>query len=154
MLKYPSSFNNVSRTFIYWWFSALLNILILWLLCALKKKNYHWNITALQCCVSFSCITKWISFMYTYIPSCLSLLPNSHPTISPLCVITEHRAELLVLQSSFPLAIYFTYGTIYMGFHGGSGGKESACNVEDLCSICGSERSFEKGLATHSSILA
>ena len=123
-------------------------------MCFFKKKIYHWHINALQRCVSFSCITKWISFMYTYIPSCLSLLPHSHPTTPPLCVNTEHWAELLVLQSSFPLAIYFTYGTMYMGFHGGSGGEESACNVGDLCSICGSERSLEKGMATHSSSLA
>ena len=40
------------------------------------------------------------------------------------------------------------------GFPCGSDGKESACNVEDLDLIPGSERSLEKGLATHSSILA
>ena len=38
-----------------------------------------------QCCVSFCCITKWISYMYTYIPisppSCISLPPSlSHPS--------------------------------------------------------------------------
>ena len=38
-----------------------------------------------------------------------------------------------------------------MGFPGGSGGKESACNVGDLGSIPGSER---LGMATHSNILA
>ena len=32
--------------------------------------------------------------------------------------------------------------------------KESACNVEDLGSIPGSERSLEKGMAAHFSILA
>ena len=36
----------------------------------------------------------------------------------------------------------------------GSTGKESACNVGDLGSIPGLGRSFEKGKATHSSILA
>ena len=40
------------------------------------------------------------------------------------------------------------------GFPGGSGGKESACNVEDLGSIPRSGRSLEKGMATHSGILA
>ena len=40
------------------------------------------------------------------------------------------------------------------GFPGGSDGKESACNVGDLGSILGWEDSLEKGMATHSSILA
>jgi len=35
-----------------------------------------------------------------------------------------------------------------LGFPGGSDGEESACNVEDLGSV------LEKGMATHSSILA
>ena len=42
----------------------------------------------------------------------------------------------------------------YLGFLGGSGGKESACNVGDLGSILGWEDPLEKGMATHSSILA
>ena len=33
-------------------------------------------------------------------------------------------------------------------------GKKSACSAGDLSSIPGSERSLEKGLVTHSSILA
>ena len=41
-----------------------------------------------------------------------------------------------------------------MGFHCGSDSKESACNVGDLGSIPGSERSPEKAAATHSSIFA
>ena len=48
--------------------------------------------------------------MYTYIPislpSCASLPPSlSHP---------KHRADLPVLCSCFPLAIYFTFGSVYM----------------------------------------
>ena len=41
-----------------------------------------------------------------------------------------------------------------MGFPGDSNGKESTCNAEDLGSIPGLGRSLEKGMATHSSILA
>ena len=39
-----------------------------------KKLGYHF----LQC-VSFCCATKWISYMYTYIPSLLK--PPSHPLL-------------------------------------------------------------------------
>ena len=42
----------------------------------------------------------------------------------------------------------------FLGFPGGSDGKESACNGGDLGSIHGLRRSLEEGTATHSSILA
>ena len=29
---------------------------------------FYWSIVALQCCVSFYCIAKWISHTYTYFP--------------------------------------------------------------------------------------
>ena len=41
-----------------------------------------------------------------------------------------------------------------LGFPGGSDGKESACNAGDLGLSPGQEDSLEKGMATHSSILA
>ena len=41
-----------------------------------------------------------------------------------------------------------------MGFPGGSDGKESAYNLGDLGSIPGKKDLLEKGMATHSSILA
>ena len=43
---------------------------------------------------------------------------------------------------------------VFLGFPGGSDSKDSACNVGDLGSIPGLERSPGKGKATHSSILA
>ena len=43
---------------------------------------------------------------------------------------------------------------IEWGFPGGSEGKESACNARDRGSILGSGKSLEKGMATHSSIVA
>ena len=41
-----------------------------------------------------------------------------------------------------------------MNFLGGSDSKESACNAGNPGSIPGSETSLEKGMTTHSSILA
>ena len=43
---------------------------------------------------------------------------------------------------------------VFSGFPGGSDGKESAHNAGDLGSIPGLEDPLEKGMATHSSILA
>ena len=42
---------------------------------------------------------------------------------------------------------------VFMGFPGGSDGKESACNVGDLGLILGWEDPLEKKKTTHSSIL-
>ena len=41
-----------------------------------------------------------------------------------------------------------------MGFLGGSAGKESACNQETWVRSLGQEDPLEKGMATHSSMLA
>ena len=43
---------------------------------------------------------------------------------------------------------------VFLGFPGGSDGKESACNVGDLGSLPKLERFPGRGHATHSSILA
>ena len=51
--------------------------------------TFYWSITALQCCVCFYCIVKWISFMYTYIPLFWDFLPIS--------VTTEHTPVFTAL---------------------------------------------------------
>ena len=43
---------------------------------------------------------------------------------------------------------------VFLGFPGGSDGKESTCSAGDLGLILGWEDPLEKGMATHSSILA
>ena len=43
---------------------------------------------------------------------------------------------------------------VFLGFPGGSGGKESSCSAGDMGSIPQLGRSPEEGIATHSSIPA
>ena len=56
---------------------------------------------------------KWVSSMYT----CILFLLDIPPSIPPLSVLTDPWAELPVLYSSFPLAIYFTHGTWWEIFY-------------------------------------
>ena len=75
--------------------------------------HVFWSIIALQWCISFCFITKWISYTYTYIPisppSCISLTPSlSHPSR------WWQNTELISLCGCFPLASYFTFGSVYM----------------------------------------
>ena len=51
-------------------------------------------------------------YIYPHIYSLLLLPPTLH--IPPLYVDTKHQADLPVLCSCFPLAIYFTLGSVYM----------------------------------------
>ena len=53
------------------------------------------------------------SHRYTYVPSLLALPLPSHP-IPPLQVVTEHQSELPESYGKFLLAVYFTYGSVYV----------------------------------------
>ena len=57
-----------------------------------------------------------VNQLYIYIQPHISFLLHLPPTlpIPPLQVVTKHRADLPVLCGCFPLAIYFTFGSIYM----------------------------------------
>ena len=51
-------------------------------------------------------------YIYPHISSLLCLPPTL--PIPPLQVVTKHRADLPVLRGCFPLASYFTFGSVYM----------------------------------------
>ena len=46
------------------------------------------------------------------------------------------------------------YVNIYLSFHTGSDGKESACDEGELGSVLGQDDPLEKRMATHTSVLA
>ena len=62
------------------------------------------HIIALQRCVRFYRTEKWVSDMYTYIPSSLDSLP----------VYTEHWVGVPVLWSRFSSVIYFMHSIVSM----------------------------------------
>ena len=51
-------------------------------------------------------------YIYPHIPSLLHLPPTL--PIPPLQVVTKHQADLPVLCGCFPVAICFTFGSVYM----------------------------------------
>ena len=111
--------------------------------------------------------------IYIYL---LPLEPPSHPPtpIPPLQVITEHQAELPVLYISFPLAISFTHGSVYVSvllsqsispyrlflkrkflFKNEKGGSKCIKHsVEMQVRSLGWKDALEKEMATHSNVLA
>ena len=67
--------------------------------------------TIVQWFLSYIAMNQPRVHMYTYIPSLLNLPPVSLP-ISPLQADTEPLFQFPEPHSKFPLAIYFTYGSV------------------------------------------
>ena len=66
--------------------------------------SLNWSIVALQCCVSFSYTTKWISYIYTHITSVFGF--PSH--------LGYHRSLSPVLYSRLSLVICIIHKSVYM----------------------------------------
>ena len=60
----------------------------------------------------FNKVNQLYIYIYPHIPSLLRLPPTL--PIPPFQVVTKHQADLPVLCGCFPLAIYFTFGSVYM----------------------------------------
>ena len=64
---------------------------------------FNWRIIASQCYIGFCCTTMWVSYKHIHIPSLWSLPPSP-----PSCPLGHPQSTEL----SFPLAIYFTHGSV------------------------------------------
>ena len=73
----------------------------------------NWSKIALQRCVSFCCTMKWISYMYTYVPSLLDHPPtHPHPTH-----LDRHRAPNwapCAIQQVPTIYPFYTWKCIYV----------------------------------------
>ena len=63
---------------------------------------------------SYMCVNFIYIYIYMYI--CASFSPSPHPAPTPSCPSESSQSARLgsLLFSSFPLAIYFTPGSVYM----------------------------------------
>ena len=78
-----------------------------------SKSLLEYNCFTMLCqFLLYNKVNQLYVYIYPHIPSLLHL-PLTLP-IPPLQVVTKHRADLPVLCGCFPLAIYFTFGSVYM----------------------------------------
>ena len=78
-----------------------------------KSSLLEYNCFTLLCqLLLYNKVNQLYVYRYHHIPSLLRLPPTL--PIPLLQVVTKHQADLPVLCGCFPLAIYFTFGSIYL----------------------------------------
>ena len=77
----------------------------------------------------------------------------SFATFTTVVVEGAPSARILCLNSS-KIILGFLRNHVHQGFPGGSDSKEPTCNAGDWVQSLGQEEPLEKGMATHSTILA
>ena len=77
-------------------------------------KHIYWSIIALQWCVSFCFITKWISYTYTYIPISPPSWVSFPRSLSHHSRWSQSTQLISLCYVAVPLAIYFMFGSVYM----------------------------------------
>ena len=91
----------------------MLNIHIFSLIIFFNTSLLEYNCFTMLCqFLLYSKVNQPYAYICPHITSLLSLPPTL--PIPPLQVVTKHRADLPVLCCCFPLAIYFTFGSVYM----------------------------------------
>ena len=156
----------VFQTVIPWWwntsmllFSQLIiqNIIVIrWSCQAIEKVKTKSLLTVLlfyffvyvPLFLAFAAVNA-VSFYYQWTFLCTTVSVNPEIFITPMAWRAQAFGKVCFLRSS-PL-LEWGGGS---GFPGGWDSKEYACNAGDTGSILGWEDPLEKGMATHSSILA
>ena len=87
---------SVSFWYLHHLLTVLFYLLSIWYqiisTCLILLSYFYWNIVALQCCVGFYCIAKWISHIYTHIPLPFGLPSHSshHSALNCVSCAIQH----------------------------------------------------------------
>ena len=108
--------------------------------------GYQWNSAKRFVCV---CV---FFFRFFSIISSYKILNTGPCVIQQVLIIYLFYAQQCL--SVNPKLLIYPLLSLFLGFPGGSDSEEPACNAGDTSSIPGYGRSLEKGMATHSSIVA
>ena len=102
--------------------------------------------------LSYSCIPLHLKSNEKSMPTHHKRTSLVAQSVKSLPATQETRVQFLGWED--PLEKGQVPTPVFLGFPGGSDGKESACNQGDLDFIPGLGRPLEEGMTTHSSILA